>query len=107
MKAHQYFVYILTDTQNKTLYIGITNHLERRISEHKSRLVSGFAKKYNCIRLVYFEEYKYVTEAIYREKQLKAWRRQWKVELVEDFNPDWKDLSKDWDLCVDPESSSG
>jgi len=106
-KEHQYFVYILTDSKNHTLYIGVTNNLERRMMEHKSKVVKGFSKKYNCTRLIYFEDYKYVTEAIYREKQLKAWKRQWKINLVNQINPAWQDLSSGWDLCLDPESSSG
>ena len=98
---------ILTDSKNQTLYIGITNHMERRMMEHKNKLQKGFSKKYNRTRLIYFEEYKYVIEAIYREKQLKAWKRQWKVDLINKINPNWKDLSVNLDLCLDPESSLG
>ena len=106
-KIHQYFVYILTDSKNYTLYIGVTNNLERCMSEHKNKLMEGFSKKYNCTRLVYFEEYQYVNEAIYREKQLKNWHRNWKCNLVRKSNPAWQDLSKGWASCLDPEINSG
>ena len=106
-KEHQYFVYILTDNQKHTLYIGVTNHLERRMSEHKLKSTKGFSAKYNCTRLIYFEEYKYISEAIYREKQLKNWNRQWKINLIKKINPQSRDLSAGWDLCLDPEPSSG
>ncbi len=89
----QYFVYILTNKFNKVLYIGVTNNLERRMYEHKNKLIDGFTKKYNLKKLVYFQETNDVESAIKREKQLKNWHRDWKMKLISDFNPDWKDLS--------------
>ena len=104
--THQYYVYILTNKKNGTLYIGMTNDLERRIFEHKQKLIDGFSKKYSLDRLVYFESFQYVNDAIKREKQLKNWNRRWKIDLIEVENPDWNDLAIDW-FDVDPESSSG
>jgi putative endonuclease len=85
-------VYILASKRNGTLYIGVTNNLLRRIHEHKFGLVDGFTKKYQIKILVYFESTEDILEAIRREKQLKKWKRQWKLELIEDYNPDWLDL---------------
>ena len=93
---HQYYVYILSNYKNGTLYIGMTNDLERRMFEHKNKLVEGFSKNYNLDILVYFEQFQYVNDAIKREKQLKNWNRQWKIDLIEDDNNDWNDLSFDW-----------
>jgi len=87
-----YYVYILTNFSNTTLYIGVTNNLERRIYEHKNKLIDGFSSKYNLNKLVYFEEYELIEDAIKREKQLKKWKRKWKEELIEKKNPFWKDL---------------
>ena len=87
-----YYVYILTNN-SKTLYIGVTNNLERRIYEHKNKLFEGFSKKYNLTKLVYYEATSDVNAAIKREKQLKNWRREWKISLIERVNPEWKDLS--------------
>ncbi len=92
-KMSQYFVYILTNKSNKVLYIGVTNNLERRMYEHKTKLIDGFTKKYNLTKLVYFEETSDIGIAIEREKQLKNWHRDWKISLITDSNPDWKDLS--------------
>ena len=92
---NQYFVYILTNKSNKVLYIGVTNDLERRIYEHKNKMVDGFSKRYNLTKLVYFEETSDVKSAIEREKQLKNWHREWKKNLINRFNPDWKDLSRE------------
>lgn len=75
-----------------TLYIGITNNLQRRVYEHKNHLNKGFSKKYNCIKLIYYEEYKSVKEALAREKQLKNWRREKKEFLIKTINPTWNDL---------------
>jgi len=88
----QYYVYILTNKSNKVIYIGVTNDLERRIFEHKNRLVEGFAKRYNLTKLVYYEATDDVESAITREKQLKNWHRDWKISLVNQFNPKWNDL---------------
>ena len=93
---HQYYIYILTNKRNGTLYIGITNDLERRLFEHKHKLIHGFTNKYNLDKLVYFEQYQYVNDAIKREKQLKNWNRQWKIDLIETENKEWNDLSFDW-----------
>jgi putative endonuclease len=79
------------------LYIGVTNNVERRLSEHRQKLVPGYTPKYNLHRLVYFEEYAYVLDAIAREKQLKHWLRSRKVALIEDENPEWADLSANWE----------
>lgn len=92
-KSRSYYVYILTNFNNTTLYIGVTNNLERRISEHRNELVDGFTKKYKLKKLVYFEECSQVIDAIAREKQLKNWHRDWKVNLIKTVNPDFKDLS--------------
>jgi len=89
----QYFVYILTNWNNKVMYIGVTNDLARRIYEHKNKLTEGFTKRYNVNKLVYFETTRDVRAAIDREKQLKGWIRKRKDALVESENPEWKDLS--------------
>ncbi len=93
---HQYYVYILASQKNGTLYIGVTNDLETRILQHKQKINEGFTSKYNVTLLVYFESFQYIAEAIKREKQLKKWNRQWKINLIEEENLDWKDLSDDW-----------
>jgi putative endonuclease len=93
----QYFIYILASKKNGTLYIGVTNSIERRIEEHKSKLNSdSFTTKYNVCLLVYYESFQYIDDAILREKQLKKWNRQWKINLIEEENKDWKDLSENW-----------
>ncbi|MDH3267851.1 MAG: GIY-YIG nuclease family protein [Ignavibacteria bacterium] len=89
-----YYVYILASKRNGTLYTGITNDLVRRVYEHKSGLIKGFTKKYSVNKLVYFESTNDVNAAILREKRLKKWKRQWKIELIEKLNPVWNDLSK-------------
>ena len=86
------YVYILTNQKNGTLYIGMTTDLVRRIYEHKNKLVDGFSKKYDLTKLVYFEEYQEYSAAIKREKRLKEWQRQWKIDLIEKDNPNWDDL---------------
>ena len=93
---HQYYVYILVSKKNGTLYIGMTNDLETRVLQHKQKINEGFTSKYNVINLVYFENHQYVNDAIKREKQLKKWNRQWKINLIEEDNKVWKDLSEDW-----------
>jgi len=90
-----YYVYILTN-KSKTLYIGITNNLERRIYEHKHKLKDGFTKKYNLTKLVYYEMFNDINDAIKREKQLKNWHRQWKINLIESKNKEWKDLYEEF-----------
>src|SRR3954452_21987532 len=96
MGYKQYFVYILTNRWHNVLYTGMTNSLERRIWEHKTHAIPGFTKKYNCDRLIYFEEYGEVTQAIAREKQIKPWNRAKKHALIAMTNPEWKDLAADW-----------
>jgi putative endonuclease len=92
----QYYVYILTNRKQGVLYTGITNDLERRIYEHKNKLIRGFASKYNLTRLVHFEVTTDVNVAIAREKQIKGWLRKKKIELIESRNPNWKDLCEKW-----------
>ncbi|MBQ8213428.1 MAG: GIY-YIG nuclease family protein [Clostridia bacterium] len=87
-----YYVYILTSYSNKVMYIGMTNDLKRRITEHKNEQIDGFTKQYHVKKLVYFEEHSNPNEAIKREKELKGWRREKKNNLVETMNPEWKDL---------------
>lgn len=90
-----YYTYILTTSNGKVMYIGVTNDLMRRVNEHKAGAVEGFTKKYNVKKLVYFEEYNEVTLAIEREKQIKGWARSKKNALVESINPEWKELTYD------------
>ena len=90
---NSYYVYIMSNKNNTTLYIGMTNNIERRSEEHKSGLIRGFIQRYNCDKLVYFELYSDVNQAIEREKQLEKWRREKKEWLIKTVNPDFKDLS--------------
>jgi len=85
-------VYLLASKRNGTLYIGVSSNLPARIWQHKNNQVEGFTQKYQVHQLVYFEMHEEITAAIQREKQLKKWRRQWKLELIEKDNPEWKDL---------------
>ena len=91
-----YYVYILSNYTNSTLYIDVTNDLKRRIYEHKNKLISGFSSKYNVNKLVYFEETTDIKSAIQREKNLKKWKREWKDELIKKNNPSFYDLSKEF-----------
>lgn len=93
MSARKYYVYILTSKRNGTLYVGMTNSLRNRIDQHKQGLIPGFTQKYKVNLLVYFEEFNDPRDAIAREKQLKWWKRKWKLELIESTNPEWKDLT--------------
>jgi len=86
-------VYLLTNWNNKVMYLGVTNDLERRLYEHKNKLIKGFTERYNVNKLVYFEETRDITAAIAREKEIKKWRREKKDQLVNRMNPNWKDLS--------------
>ncbi len=86
------YVYIITNIENTTLYVGVTADLVRRIYEHKNKLVDGFSKKYNLDKLVYYEQYASITDAIEREKFIKGKKRNWKMDLIHDFNPEWRDL---------------
>lgn len=87
-----YYVYILSNKRRTVLYTGVTNDLSRRLAEHKSKAFKGFTAKYNCDQLVYYEEFSLISEAIHREKQLKRYKREWKVNLIESMNREWKDL---------------
>ena len=93
---NEYYVYIITNKRNTVLYVGVTNDLKRRMYEHKNKLIEGFSKKYNLSKLVYFEQTNDIYTAINREKQLKKWRREKKEWLINQMNPQWDDLSKDW-----------
>lgn len=90
-----YFVYILASQRNGTLYIGVTNNLARRVEEHKDGVIDGFTKKYGVHLLVYYETYSDPVDANAGERNMKAWKRVWKIKLIEELNPTWKDLSND------------
>ena len=92
MRSNYYYVYILSSHKNGTLYIGVTNNLVRRVWEHKNELVEGFTHRYEIHHLVYYELHESIESAITREKQIKKWRRIWKLNLIEEKNPEWKDL---------------
>lgn len=89
----RYYVYIMTN-RSRTLYTGVTNNLELRTSQHKIKLVPGFTQKYNITKLIYYEEFRDVRDAIAREKEIKGWLRAKKIALIESMNPEWQDLSK-------------
>ena len=99
----QYCVYITINIDNSTLYVGVTGNLPKRIYEHKNKLVDSFTKAYNVDKLIYFELTENVESALRREKQLKNWHRDWKINLINSVNPKWKDLS---DSLLDAETSS-
>lgn len=86
------FVYILTNATNQVLYIGVTNNLVRRVYEHRTKIIPGFTERYQLNKLVYYECYTDIVQAIEREKVLKFWKRAWKKRLIDKFNPAWKDL---------------
>ena len=94
----QFYVYIMSNHKNGTLYIGVTSNLPARVFEHKSELIEGFTKKYHLHNLVYYEVYEDVRSAITREKQLKKWKRNWKINLIKKMNPQWRDLYPDISL---------
>jgi putative endonuclease len=87
-----YYVYLTASKKHGTLYLGVTNNLVRRIHEHKTKIVPGFTAQYDVVRLVWFESYDDPTNAIAREKDVKKWRRDWKIRLIEEENPEWLDL---------------
>lgn len=91
-----YYTYILSNKRRTVLYVGFTNNIERRVHEHKSKLNKGFTSRYNCDRLVYYEEFGWVHDAIAREKRIKKYSRQWKENLINKENPEWNDLSEGW-----------
>ena len=94
--SNEYYVYIMSNA-SKTLYIGVTNNLERRVYQHKNKSFPGFTERYHINRLVYSEVFSDIRTAIAREKQLKGWLRSKKIALIKSLNPTWKDLSRDWD----------
>ena len=92
-------VYIVTNKPHGVLYIGVTDTIEERVKEHKLKVyIKSFTAKYNCDKLVYFEEFKCGSEAEKRERQFKKWKRDWKIELIEEMTPSWSDLSVNWNL---------
>ncbi|PIS07898.1 hypothetical protein COT78_01085 [Candidatus Berkelbacteria bacterium CG10_big_fil_rev_8_21_14_0_10_43_13] len=93
----EYSVYILTNVSNKVLYVGVTNNLRRRMYEHKKKLIPGFTSKYNLNKLVYFESFSSINDAIQNEKRIKGWLRSKKIALIDSFNPGWNDLSENID----------
>ena len=97
----QGIVYILTNANRTTLYTGVTRDLQRRIAEHKLHINAGFSDRYNLEMLVYYEIYERLDAAVHREKQLKKWHKDWKEALINEFNPEWKDLTED--IGVDDE----
>ena len=101
-KEYNFWVYILFNERAKATYIGMTNCLERRILEHKRESVSGFSKEKHLHKLAYYEHFKYVDDAIAREKALKKWNRAWKYRLIETVNPEWKDLAENINWQIDP-----
>jgi putative endonuclease len=96
MKTHEYYVYILTNKSNRVLYVGVTSDLQGRVYDHKHKTFKGFSARYDCNKLVYYEVYQWIQDAIDREKQLKAGSRQKKIDLIIAENPLWNDLSDDW-----------
>ena len=114
MKYKQYYIYILASKRSGTLYIGATSNLIKRVWQHKNKLINGFTKKYNIDKLVYFEITDDIRSAILREKRIKKWNRQWKIELIKKNNLEWKDLYESFFSDVesrlrgnDPSTSSG
>jgi putative endonuclease len=95
MKEHHYYVYLVS-SRTRVLYCGMTNDLLRRLTEHKVGELLGFTSDYRCERLVWFERFQYVLNAIAREKQIKIWTRAKKIALIEEANPSWSDLSEEW-----------
>jgi len=92
-------VYIMTNRPDGVIYIGVTNNIEERVKEHKLKVYpKSFTAKYNCDKLIYFEEFENGGEAEKREKQFQKWKRDWKIELIEEMNPSWSDLTINWNL---------
>ena len=92
-----FYVYILSNKTNSVVYTGVTNDLRRRLYEHKNKIVKGFTEKYNVNKLVFYTSYNNAKDAICFEKQIKGWKREKKDALINSVNPEWKDLSKDWE----------
>jgi len=97
-EERQYYVYLMTNKNNRVLYTGMTNDLDRRVWEHKEKLTKGFTSRYNIVKLVYYEIFGTAYDAIAREKQIKAGSRQKKRDLIQNANPEWKDLFQDGDI---------
>jgi len=93
--SNQYYVYIMTN-KSGTLYVGLSNNLKQRVQQHKTKLVEGFTKRYNINSLLYFEMFSDINSAIAREKTIKGWLRKKKIDLISSVNPNWRDLSEDW-----------
>lgn len=91
-----FYIYILTNYNETTFYIGVTNDIVRRLSEHKNKMQEGFSARYNLNKLVYYEQTPSIESAILREKQLKQWHRDWKINLIKSVNPEFRDLSNNW-----------
>ncbi|MBI5203850.1 MAG: GIY-YIG nuclease family protein [Nitrospirae bacterium] len=89
------YLYILASRRNGTLYVGVTSNLVKRVEEHREKLVDGFTKRYSVTRLVYFEMFEDIKDAITRERHIKEWKRKWKTELIQSINPYWRDLYED------------
>ena len=106
MQPRQYYVYIMS-SKSRTLYVGMTNNLERRVYEHKTGMVPGFTSRYRIDRLVYYDGTPDVGAAIQREKEIKGWRRDRKMDLISEFNPHWRDLAEDLMTPPDPSLRSG
>lgn len=98
MSERKYYIYILASKRNGSLYTGVTSDLVKRVWEHKEGLVDGFTKKYGIKMLVYFETFEDPQNAITREKQIKKWKRSWKIELIEKENPEWSDIY--FEICT-------
>lgn len=96
MNDKQYYIYIMANYEETTLYVGVTNNLERRVYEHKNKQLEGFTSRYNLNKLVHYEIYNEIEQAILREKQIKSWPRKRKTELICSTNPEWKDMSEEW-----------
>lgn len=98
MESRRPFIatYIMASRRNGTLYTGMTSNLTERVHQHRTGAVEGFSRRYGCTRLVWFQSFALVEDAIRREKQIKEWKRDWKLRLIEDANPDWLDLAADW-----------
>lgn len=103
-RQFHFYVYILSSLSG-TLYIGVTNNLPKRVAQHKRGDCEGFTKDYGVDRLVYFERFTQIGQAIAREKQLKGWRRSKKIQLIKSINPSWRDLIRDWDRESEPVAS--
>ena len=95
MKQKHFYIYMMTNKRKGTIYTGVTNDLTVRVWQHKNNIFEGFTKKYKLYKLVHYEQYEDINSAIEREKQVKKWRRQWKLELIEKLNPEWNDLYED------------